>query len=222
MHDQSRKNVWLKLENINIFGPFTTSRAPWVNESFSIGHVNTIIAPCMTNMGERLPNAINIPGPFTTTRVLWVNESFSLGHINTSIAPCMTNLGEHMPDVETSMLITSQINLANLVYHSPQLNQHGHSRRISAICSFVDKYWSFTAPFYTMSQMKSCKNLLNLHDFMTCDTGCDILYLCCIECYRSMLRAYPRNHEWFQDEATPWGAQYVYCTPLSIKICIYL
>jgi hypothetical protein len=32
--------------------------------------------------------------------------------------------------------------------------------RMSTICSSVDMYWSFIAPFCTMSRMKSCKKLL--------------------------------------------------------------
>jgi len=132
-----------------------------------------------------------------------VNESFSLGHISTSIAPCMTNLGERLPDVETSTFITNQINMANLVYHPPQPNQHGHYGRISAIFSSVDRYWSFNAPFCTMSRMKSCKKLLKPHYFTTCDISCNILYLCCTECYRSLLPAYLENRHLFQAEEAP-------------------
>jgi hypothetical protein len=78
----------------------------------------------------------------------------------------MTNLGECPPDVETSMLITSQTSMANHVYHPPQPSQHGPSRRISTIYSSVDKYWSFTAPFYNVSDevlQESSEDTL-LHD----------------------------------------------------------
>jgi hypothetical protein len=132
-----------------------------------------------------------------------VNESFSLGHISTSIALFMTNLGEFLSDVETSMFITSQINMANPVYHPPQPNQHGYSGRISTIYSSVDNYRSFIAPFCTMSQSKSCMKLFKLHHFTTCDTSCDILYIYCTECYRSLLPSCPRNRNRFQVEAAP-------------------
>jgi hypothetical protein len=131
-----------------------------------------------------------------------VNESLSLGHIITSIALCMTNLGDRLPDVETSRLVTSKINMANPVYHPPHPNQHGHFWRISKIFSSMDKYWSFTDPFCTMSWMKSCKKLLKLYHFTNCNIGCDILRLCCIECYRSLLPTYPKNRNRFQAEAT--------------------
>jgi hypothetical protein len=78
----------------------------------------------------------------------------------------MTNMGECLPDFETSTLITSQNNMANHVYHPPQPSQHDPSRRISTIYSSVDKYWSFTAPFYNVSDevlQESSEDTL-LHD----------------------------------------------------------
>jgi hypothetical protein len=72
----------------------------------------------------------------------------------------MVILGECLPDA-THLSITLDKGLV----------------RMSTICSSVDMYWSFTAPFCTMSRMKSCKKLLKPHCFTTCDTSCDILCL---------------------------------------------
>jgi hypothetical protein len=103
----------------------------------------------------------------------------------------MNNRRNTMPGPFT----TSEISMANPMSECiilPWSNQHYQSGIMSTQCySFVDVCWSFTTPFCFVSHLKSYKKLSKPHCFISYNTSCYILCLCCTKCHYHMLHAQP-------------------------------
>jgi len=69
---------------------------------------------------------------------------------------------------------------------------------------------------------KSCKQLLNPHCFGIGFMGCNILFLCSVECDKYLLPTHPRYHIGAETEAYPWSNLPVISTPYPNRIYIFL